>query len=382
MLAVQVIPWSEADYTSPGIVVSVETVIPEPAKLDAAPPTPQHIDDLIMQLQRCLPHMCAADRVRISAALRTNVGDDGDDEPSEPRKLWDGPFIDCGAAGDDTQSDTSSRVPSSVASSALCHPVLGPLIRLNAAEPGVLHAAEFPEPDAMRLHFDETYDRTWAAPAGDACSACDDDNGSDVSYIPEGSPSDRASAAGDSCADRDEAAPEVEPGEVKPEHDRLVVSQARTGGGGTRKAAFKALGAGNRVICTACQLDGRPAGDVGCLAVRMLQRPKIAKAVAARREAEELWGIDPETRGESRFDMYRGVINWRFAGAQCGAGKRFRLANCLVYEVRSTFPNPVCGKGCDFMVKCEQLGHYVGFRTAEESKAEREGRLIGDDLRD
>ena len=34
------------------------------------------------------------------------------------------------------------------------------------------------------------------------------------------------------------------------------------------------------------------------------------------------------------------------------------------------------------MVKCEQLGHYVGFRTAEESKAEREGRLIGDDLRD
>ena len=54
----------------------------------------------------------------------------------------------------------------------------------------------------------------------------------------------------------------------------------------------------------------------------------------------------------------------------------------IVYEVRSTFPNLVCGKGCDFMVKCEQLGHYVGFRTAEESKAEREGRLIGDDLRD
>ena len=46
--------------------------------------------------------------------------------------------------------------------------------------------------------------------------------------------------------------------------------------------------------------------------------------------------------------------------------------------VRKRFPNPVCGEaeGCDYLAGCEARGHYTGYRTAEESRAIREGRYM------
>ena len=64
-----------------------------------------------------------------------------------------------------------------------------------------------------------------------------------------------------------------------------------------------------------------------------------------------------------------------------GAGKRVRLPKCLVSAVRRKFPNPVCGTGCDYWAQCERKGHYTGFRTAEESRAVREGRYQLVDIR-
>jgi hypothetical protein len=45
-------------------------------------------------------------------------------------------------------------------------------------------------------------------------------------------------------------------------------------------------------------------------------------------------------------------------------------------------PKSVLHCGCDYGVRCEKAGHYVGFRTAEESRAIREGHAEVCDLRD
>jgi len=42
-------------------------------------------------------------------------------------------------------------------------------------------------------------------------------------------------------------------------------------------------------------------------------------------------------------------------------------------QIRQIFPNPVCVVGCDFGAMCEQKNHYVGFRTAVQSRNIREG---------
>jgi hypothetical protein len=36
---------------------------------------------------------------------------------------------------------------------------------------------------------------------------------------------------------------------------------------------------------------------------------------------------------------------------------------------------------CDYWVECERAGHYTGFRTADESRAVREGKYIPVDVR-
>ena len=65
-----------------------------------------------------------------------------------------------------------------------------------------------------------------------------------------------------------------------------------------------------------------------------------------------------------------------------GAEQRVRLPACVVKRTRRLFPNPICCEGmCDFYARCEKEGHYKGFRTAEESRAIREGIFVGVDLR-
>ena len=83
----------------------------------------------------------------------------------------------------------------------------------------------------------------------------------------------------------------------------------------------------------------------------------------------------------ARYAMYRGVVRWRWADP-LGAENRVRLPMCVMKQIRRIFPNPICGPGCDYGVECEKNRHYVGFRTAEESRAVREGRAEVYDLRD
>ena len=79
--------------------------------------------------------------------------------------------------------------------------------------------------------------------------------------------------------------------------------------------------------------------------------------------------------------MYRGVVAWQWANP-LGAEQRVRLPACVVKRTRRLFPNPICCEGkCDFYARCEKEGHYTGFRTAEESRAIREGIFVGVDLR-
>jgi hypothetical protein len=86
---------------------------------------------------------------------------------------------------------------------------------------------------------------------------------------------------------------------------------------------------------------------------------------------------------EARHACYKAVIAWQWANP-LGAENRVRLPDCVTVAVRRLFPNPICGSRCDFIcdfsLRCEKQGHYTGFRTAEESRAIREGFFQGEDL--
>ena len=73
------------------------------------------------------------------------------------------------------------------------------------------------------------------------------------------------------------------------------------------------------------------------------------------------------------------MVAWQFSDP-LGANNRVRLPRCVLYRVRRLFPNPCCGGDCDYLSACEGSGHYVGFRTAAESRAIREGRYYDIDV--
>eukprot|EP00966_Prymnesium_polylepis_P036496 846579-Prymnesium_polylepis.2 len=112
----------------------------------------------------------------------------------------------------------------------------------------------------------------------------------------------------------------------------------------------------------------------------MLQQRRIAtlvekhQGIRARRPSD-----DPDGR-TGRHMLYKAVVAWQWANP-LGAENRVRLPFCVMYRVRRLFPNPCCGEGCDYLEGCEKAGHYTGFRTAEESRAVREGRFSGVDIR-
>lgn len=109
-----------------------------------------------------------------------------------------------------------------------------------------------------------------------------------------------------------------------------------------------------------------------CMAVDMLQQRTINQLVNQhqRRRARRP-SVDP-VGSEARHACYKAVVAWQWA-SPLGAEQRVQLPVCVMCGVRKLFPNPRCGEGCDYGAKCERLGHYVGFRTAAESKRVREG---------
>ena len=104
----------------------------------------------------------------------------------------------------------------------------------------------------------------------------------------------------------------------------------------------------------------------------MLQQRTINKLINQhqRRRARRP-SVDP-VGSEARHACYKAVVAWQWA-SPLGAEQRVQLPACVMCGVRKLFPNPRCGEGCDYGAKCERLGHYVGFRTAAESKRVREG---------
>ena len=141
-----------------------------------------------------------------------------------------------------------------------------------------------------------------------------------------------------------------------------------------------------QVFCDPCDL-GVAAPAFACMALDMLQQNQVALIV---RKQQRLRQRNPESDPsgrEARHACYKGVVKWQFAD-QLGAGSRVRLPQCVLCAVRRMFPNPLCvppppgvtasreNGFCDFGSLCEAGGHYKGFHSAEESRAEREGRSV------
>lgn len=143
------------------------------------------------------------------------------------------------------------------------------------------------------------------------------------------------------------------------------------------------LGANGRVMY--CDFHDHRCGDANaCMAVDMLQQRDIAALVERHRKVRRDKPRDDLDGRKARHALYKAVVAWQWANP-LGAENRVRLPTCVLHRVRRLFPNPCCVVGgddsCDFLVKCERAGHYTGFRTAEESRAVREGRFVCQDCR-
>jgi len=136
---------------------------------------------------------------------------------------------------------------------------------------------------------------------------------------------------------------------------------------------------GRVVYCNYHDLQGGCAN--ACMAVDMLQQRRIADVIEQHRRIKQRRPRDDPDGRVARHALYKAVVAWRWANP-LGAENRVRLLCCVMYRVRRLFPNPCCSAGCDFSTRCEQAGHYTGFRTAEESRAIREGRFVGEDVRE
>ena len=172
----------------------------------------------------------------------------------------------------------------------------------------------------------------------------------------------------------------------------------RAGSGAGRPSRRKSLGIAEsrHTYCMRCNTDlnppefalDDPLSDCApvCMADDAMQQNRIRDIAAKRhlrintRRARRKPDDDPDRRG-ARYAMYRGVVGWLWANP-LGAEQRVRLPTCVVKRVRREFPNPACkeSEGCDFGDACERKGHYTGFRTADESRARREGTFACVDL--
>lgn len=136
---------------------------------------------------------------------------------------------------------------------------------------------------------------------------------------------------------------------------------------------------GRRMRCDYHDLRCGNARD--CMATCMLHERRISHLVAERQAAlRRRPGCDPDRR-EARHTLYKAVVAWQWADP-LGAGVRVRLPRCVLYRIRRLFPHPDCSAGCDYLDGCERACHYTGFRTADESRAMREGRFDSVDISD
>ena len=135
------------------------------------------------------------------------------------------------------------------------------------------------------------------------------------------------------------------------------------------------LGLAANARCMSCDYHDLHGGNPhACMAADVLQQPRISRLVEKLQRRHQQRPREDRDRGEARHTLYKAIIAWQWA-SPLGAENRVRLPVCVEVRVRRLFPNPCCcaADGCDFSRRCEQLGHYTGFRTAAESRALRDG---------
>jgi hypothetical protein len=141
---------------------------------------------------------------------------------------------------------------------------------------------------------------------------------------------------------------------------------------GPRRDLIGLAAQGRHCYCDYHDCDGTDA--LACMACDMLEQGPIQRVRDKQQRRRRKPGVDADGR-EARHAMYKAVIRWQWA-SPLGAENRVRLPDCVVHRIRRLFPNPRCTAGCDYLQCCERAGHYVGFRTAAESRAHREGRFV------
>ena len=304
---------------------------------------------------------------------------DGEDSPARPRRLLlmpadaemasaeAGSVGTCGSRGSrGVASTTSHRSSTDSGSSVNSSTVLAPGEPLFMPGVGQLWPGgatdDGPDPGGFALQAAQVAARA-AAGNADGTTATD--------------------AAGAASPGGDENASEGGSSARGSEQDK---PKRRRGGKGRRGG--RGFGQGNDLahgrcmVCDVCDL-GSGGPQWACTAADMLQQTsmqKIREKHEAKLKTAKGRAGDPDRR-EARYAMYRGVVRWRWADP-LGAENRVRLPMCVMQRIRRIFPNPKCGAGCDYGIACEKKGHYVGFRTAEESRAVREGRSEVWDMRD
>ena len=123
---------------------------------------------------------------------------------------------------------------------------------------------------------------------------------------------------------------------------------------------------GRHAYCEHCDLGH--SDPATCFAARMMEETDIQDVISYW-EGVYRSGCNPDAdQSEARYKLYRAVVRWLWANP-LGAENRVQLPACVVKKIRQLFPNPKCTTSCDFLSECERLGHYVGFRTIEQSRA-------------
>ena len=154
--------------------------------------------------------------------------------------------------------------------------------------------------------------------------------------------------------------------------ERDAYEQRRRAADARQRSAFPSL-VSSQLKCQHCMAGGA-LGLGACESAAMVEFDDVNEIIAA--EVPFVDSLVGEAREDAcraaRYKMYRAVIAWKFADP-LGSGRRRRIPDCCVWQIRDLFPDPRCDETCDYLRGCERKGHYVGFRTVAESKAAKEG---------
>ena len=151
-----------------------------------------------------------------------------------------------------------------------------------------------------------------------------------------------------------------------------------------RRRGIPSLVSANVLQCRSCRAGGEIA-EGACEAAKMTDPDNpatvdIRDVITTDMPVVEACESDSEREmacRSARYALYRRFIAWKFE-EPTGAGKRKRLPDCCVWQIRFLFPDPRCDESCDMLRECERKGHYVGFRSAAESRANRDGVTLID----